>query len=191
MEPLPAMPGGSDLRTFFRLGDASVCYARDGYGIGFGGGINTATVYVFSGSWKKFAAVNAETRESVVVGGMAYLRSEDGALFRITEEQMVRLETPAPCDAITQTSTGALLASFGRAGIYLRIADKWELRAESPAGANDGKRWAHLAENAGEIAFVTAPIPDLEGSSYRTVYSAKAGIWILSGGNFEKVDFGK
>ena len=195
-EPRPAIPADSRVTAFFPLGDTLAMLVPDVY-VALrlrSRRERPASVYVFEPSgWKKFATLDVDGRETLTVGQTGYLRTEEGVLYAVTADKMTRLETPAPCDAIAGTSAGALLASFGRSGVFQRVADRWELRVESPFPESEGPHRVHLAESAGEIALVTAPKAGLNVTSRElpptVVRSGTAGIWISRGKKFEPVDF--
>ena len=191
-EQAPAMPTGSAIEAFFCWNDAKVILARDGYQIGIKAGNNTGTLYVFNGeTWKHSPGLDVDTAETVQTDRFGFVRSRDDSLYLITPDQVVKLDGPGRCDAITKSSKGNLLASFGPAGIFERKNDKWEKRADSPFTSETGEHWTHLAEADGEIALVTSQVPQLIAGTDKFVHTGTAGIWITKNGKFERIDLGK
>ena len=187
-ESLPAMPAGSAVKAFFSWDDAKVFLVRDGYQIGIEAGKNPATIHVFDGTWRNFAGIDIDAKDTAQTDSFGFVRSSGGLLYQVSRNQMTRLAGPGRCDAIAKVSNGNLLASFGSSGIFERVGDQWEKRAASPFGSEEGEHWAHLAESDGEIALATSTVPQLIRGTDKFVYSGTAGIWTASNGVFERID---
>ena len=115
----------------------------------------------------------------------AYIRARDGRLFLIGSKNVQILETPGRCEAIAQTSTGKLLASFVDRGIFLLENGRWELKATYPYGPQEGEHWAFLAESNGEIAYATTSVSESQAGT--TIYSRPAALWVQRAGKLERV----
>jgi hypothetical protein len=191
-EPLPPMPDGSAMLAYFNWGDNPTYLARDGYAKGFETENNTATVYrLLQREWQTYKGRNVNARDTVQTELSGFVRGETGELFAVTPEQMTVMETPGPCDAITRTTNGTLLASFGAAGVYEYVENKWTLRVSSPFPADAAEHWTHLAESDGEITLATSQVPQLVSGTDKFVHSGTAGIWITVKGKFQRVDGSK
>ncbi|MEO6995357.1 MAG: hypothetical protein ABI273_17255 [Lacunisphaera sp.] len=189
LETPPSLPEGSAVKAFFGWNETKVFLTRDGYQRGITTGGNPATVHVFDGTWKKYSGIDADVKESVQTDLFGFVRTQDGLVFQIDRDRMIKLDGPGHCEAIALTSRGNVLASFGSLGVFERLGNKWEKRAESPYSPEEGEHWAHLAEAEGEIALATSEVPQLvPGSSDKFVHSGTAGIWITRNGKFERVD---
>ena len=185
------MTEGSQLKAFVRLGATNVVLAREGYAKSIEGLGDSAALYSiqgFVGTWKKKVVGDINPREVLVIGQVSYVRTEDGALYSLTADALTRMDVPSPCEAITQTSDGLLLGFFGKSGVCARVGNQWDLRVESPFSDNEEAHRASLAENAGEVALVTALGVSYNASTNKAAHTGQAGIWLSQGSKFERVD---
>ncbi len=183
LEPRPPAPQYSATRAVAPSSAAMLYVVREG----------------FEGTWhSRYAVYDREDRwarqslsEEMEFGGAittregAYVRAKDGRLFVIGPNTVRIIETPGQCEAIAQTSTGRLLASFVDRGIFLLDNDLWDLQAAYPYGQQEGEHWAYLTESDGQIAYATSSVPQLEEG--RTVYSGSVALWVQRAGELEQV----
>jgi len=130
-------------------------------------------------------------RQVVGTTEAGYLRTRDGDVIRVDRGGVRRVAQPAPCDALTRTSDGELLASFVGKGIYQYDAGEWRLRCPTPYGPEEGEHWAFLAEEKGRIAFATTEyetVVDWEKGTRS--WSGTSAIWVLKDKALERVRLG-
>lgn len=91
----------------------------------------------------------------VATPGAAYFRTEGGELLRATKQGVEKVRGPGSCDAMTVTTKGELLASFGDAGVCV-LREEWVHLFDRPDAA-EWKTWGFrsvsIAENQGTIAW--------------------------------------
>jgi hypothetical protein len=115
-----------------------------------------------------------------------YARSKGGALFQLSTGEPLRVPCPGICKAITRSSDGKLMAYFSGKGVYLKTPDSWILKAQPLPGADETSYWVYLAEDAGKIVVVTAPLPEYEADTETFKISGIGAIWIASDGVFKR-----
>lgn len=182
LEPQPPAPQWSAVRAVAPLGDSLLYVVREGSEV-----IPPSPYAVYDGqrNWQRTPLKAMDFKQLVVTAEAIYVRASDGALFSLRAGSTMALATPGPCEAITRTSTGGLLAAFTNQGIYLFVDGGWELKAQYPYDSNEGEHWAYLAENSGnQIAYATSSVPHLGGT-----YSGTVALWVLERAKLARVAF--
>jgi hypothetical protein len=119
-----------------------------------------------------------QTRDTISSKDGVFLRGGGGELFRLDVTAAILLKTPGPCEAITLTSDGKLLASFRGAGIY-EFSSGWIKLLDDPYTQTEGEHWAYLAESNGSVALGTASVPHLKpGTDNQWSYSGTDALWV-------------
>ena len=107
----------------------------------------------------------------------------DGKTFAVMgDEQIIErsshgdqaLSTPGPCEALTSTSSGKLLASFRGHGIY-EYDGTWKLRFASPP--RNGAYEAFLSEQNGKVAYARSPRGSGDDANHPPT---RAKLWLSS-----------
>jgi hypothetical protein len=159
-----------------------------------GAEVKSDSISLLDGNWREIPNSGSRflAEQWVVTEGAGYIRSDDGSLLRVTTKGITKLEAPGECETLTTSSTGTLLASIHRKGIY-EYAGEWKLRASSPYTSGSGDYWGYLAENAGELAYaVTAKrVIDKEHSSgmnLKWIRNAPTTLWFAAtGADFQEI----
>jgi len=138
------------------------------------------------GQWRSPIPLRVGNVKQVVSASDAvFIRGEKGELIRVVGEEVKKMDTPGPCEAIARTDDGKLLASFTNAGIY-RLDEKWMHLWDSPYPRLEGEHSVYLTEHDGVVALATASLRQLkEGRWYRTGSDA---LWLSDQGNLRQID---
>lgn len=186
-EPRPPAPKYSGTEAIAPLGASMLYVVREGSELDWR---SRYAIYDRENNWAR-QTLPEKMRLPYESGGVvttpegAYIRARDGRLFLIGTKHVQILETPGRCEAIAQTSTGKLLASFVDRGIFLLDNGRWELKAAYPYGPQEGERRAFLAAASGQIAYATTSASKRQ--SGEITYSSPAALWILRAGRLERV----
>ncbi len=144
-------------------------------------------IQYFTDKWLEIpnsSGKNFLTEQAISSNDVAYIRTRNGEILRVTASEVSALNTPGFCEAITFTSTGSLLASIRNFGIY-EYSGKWLRRFEYPLQEND-EHWAYLAEANGQVAFATSSMSKLT-KDYKPTHIGTTGIWLSSGNKLQRV----
>jgi len=188
LEPRPPAPENSATEAVTPLGSSMLYVVREG--LEFGWPPPRYAIYDRENNWAR-QILPEKMRLPYEFDNMfttpegAYIRARDGRLFLIGTKNVQILETPGRCEAIAQTSTGKLLASFVDRGIFLLDNGRWEQQAAYPYGPQEGEHRAFLAESNGQIAYATTSVRKRQAGE--TIYSRPAALWILRAGKLERV----
>lgn len=145
---------------------------------------NSDVILRFKDKWEEIPRENGLqffAEKWVIVAGRGYICTRSGTVVEVTETQVKRLEGPGLCEALASTTSGTLLASFQKEGIYEYTA-KWVQRAPHPYPSGKGEYWAYLAEHDGQIAYAMTPKPPR---------FAPSALWVLTDGKLAKVPAGQ
>ncbi len=150
------------------------------------------------GEWLR-RAIPSESKtfanQMIATDKCVYIRIDDGKLFEVTKESIVRVESPGYCEALTCASDGALLASFHNLGVF-RLGNEWRKLCDIPyvkSAADPRERMISIAENAGVVGLMTAPVSYLhftDKSDLKYESLGDEGVWIIRNGKATEVDLG-
>jgi hypothetical protein len=195
LEPQPPTPQFSTVRGVARVAGSLLYVVREG--IPFFPAHPTSAVYNRERAWERIPLKKMEVKQIVVANNVAFVRSEEGDLFQLTDGAATPLMTAGPCEAITRASDGSLLASFRGRGIYALAGSAWQFKMADPFGPEESQHWAYLAEAAGRIAYATSSMPHLDSipqldSISRSGppewrYSGSDSLWISGSGSLRRV----
>jgi hypothetical protein len=118
-----------------------------------------------------------------------FVRGEKGDLLRVEQNKVTPVEIPAPCEAISSTSQGKLIASFRGAGIFV-LEKTWIKLFDYPYPDSEGEHRAYLAENNGIVAFATAAVPQLKRKNNKEewYYTGTDALWVSEGDRLVRVN---
>ncbi len=187
VEPQPPAPQWSSVRAVAPVGDTLFYIVQEGIEA-----IPPSpyAVYDREHGWSRTPLKTMDFGHQIVVTPrVAYVRADDGTLFSISSASITPVSAPGPCEAITRTSTGELLASFRNRGIYLFADGEWKLKAKYPYDSNEGEHWAYIAEDAGQVAYATTSVPNLIRNSNKFTFSGTDALWVLEGKKLKRVVF--
>lgn len=149
-------------------------------------------VHVLDGTtWSKVAEITLDELVKDVVGAASggYATTSRGKVLRFDRRGIREIETPGTCEALASTSTGTVVAIFLHRGLYRREGDAWKQLAPYPYGPEEGKHWAHIAEDRGRVAFATSEYATIPSHDKGTrAWTGTSAIWVLKGDRLEKVE---
>ena len=142
-----------------------------------------------SGQWRTPLLLPVGSVEEVVnASGAIFIRGDKEKLLRVDDDTVRVLSVPGPCESITHTSGGRLLASFRGAGIFMLESD-WTKLFDEPYASTEGEHRAYLAENNGLVAFATTTVHHLKpGATNKWYNTGTNGLWISEGGMLVRVE---
>jgi hypothetical protein len=128
-------------------------------------------------------------RGVIVTSEGVFVRGEKGDLLRVEQNKVTPVEIPAPCEAISSTSQGKLIASFRGAGIFV-LEKTWIKLFDYPYPDSEGEHRAYLAENNGIVAFATAAVPQLKRKNNKEewYYTGTDALWVSEGDRLVRVN---
>jgi hypothetical protein len=95
------------------------------------------------------------TKSVAVTPGAMFIRTEKGELLRATSRVLEKVPAPGGCDAMTATTNGELLGSFGDQGVAV-LREHWIRLFDRPDSA-EWKTWGFrevsISEHGGAIAW--------------------------------------
>ena len=117
-----------------------------------------------------------------------FIRGDKEKLLRLDADTSRVLSVPGPCESITRTSGGRLLASFRGAGIYMFDSD-WIKLFDEPYAPAEGEHRAYLAENKGLVALATTTVHHLKPGEYSEWETTGTNaLWISDGSMLVRVE---
>lgn len=147
------------------------------------------TIHYYEGGWKEVPNNTGKSffaQQVIIVGDVAYILTSEGEIFRLTPAGITEYETPGECETIAATTSGTLLASFSKLGIY-EYSNGWQKRFSPPYPDTEPEHWAYLAESNGQVAFAITSKPSGEESRKSTSQTA---LWVSRGDTLEVVKLG-
>ena len=177
IEPQPSAEKFSDVVGFADFGTLQLYIVRSGACAL--PPCNYAAYWYDAGQWHAPLRVPiSRVSQVVAVSQGAFVRGSNGELLGIDVKTVTLMDIPGPCEAITRTSDGKLLASFRGSGIF--VLDKgWLKLLDDPYNASEGEHWAYLSENNGVIAFATTSVPQLkQGTDNQWYFSGTDALWV-------------
>jgi hypothetical protein len=149
------------------------------------------TLHYYEGQWKDVpnkTGINFFIEGVAIVKDVAYGRTSNGLVLRITPSEITKLESPSNCEAIATTTSGTLLASFRGSGIY-EYTDEWHKKFSSPYSSTEAEHWAYIAESDGQVAFAITSMPHLYGEKVK--YLGQTTLWVSEGNELRNVPLGE
>ena len=125
--------------------------------------------------------------EVVSVADRACVRTGEGKLLWASMDRVIESRSPGPCDAMTRTSSGTILASFRGAGLSVLEGKDWKRRFENPSPPDEGEHRACVTEEDGRVAYATSSVPRIDKSvafdpkNPKWVRIGTDGLWISQG----------
>jgi hypothetical protein len=135
--------------------------------------------------------VQLAVRPVVSTSDGVFVRGAKGEIVRLDSSKAVVLQAPGPCEAMTRTSKGELLASFTNAGVFV-LQDRWVKLFDAPYERSDAEHTVQLAESNGTVALsrsagrirkAGSPGPNIDYS-----YVGNDTLWVSGRNAFEPVD---
>jgi hypothetical protein len=120
-----------------------------------------------------------------VTNDAGYICARDGSVFKITAQEVAKLNAPGSCETIASTGSGMLLASFRAKGIYEYESD-WNLRAPHPYPSGAGDYLTFLTETASGFALAVNGQPILDKLGIVT-WNAPVQLWVYQSSEFHSV----
>jgi hypothetical protein len=118
------------------------------------------------------------TRSVVATPGAMYIRTEKGEILRATSHGLENVPAPGACDAMTATTKGELLGSFGDRGVAV-LREQWVHLFDRPDSA-EWKAWGFrevsVSEHDGVIAWA-AYVGSAPGSLWRWQEQVLTRLW--------------
>lgn len=123
-----------------------------------------------------------------------YICSKDQRLFQVTDQSVVQLSAPGPCESVSAEDDSNLLVSIRTKGVFRYAMGKWTIVAASPYSSGEGEYWAHLSASSGQLALALdgKPVVDKQhsnGSQMRFTQNAPTSLWVLKDGGLSAVAF--
>lgn len=131
---------------------------------------------------------NFFAEQVAIIGDLAYVLTREGVIFRVTPNEITRLEAPEDCETIVATTAGFLLASFRHDGIY-EYAAGWRKKFPSPYPPNEAEHWTYLSESNGQIALAITSKPYLD-VEHQPKDPGQTTLWISSGSELKPIPIG-
>jgi hypothetical protein len=132
--------------------------------------------------------INFFIESIAIIKDVAYGRTSNDLVLRITPSEITKLESPGNCEALTTTTSGTILASFRSSGIY-EYTDEWHKKFNSPYPSTEAEHWAYIAESDGQVAFAITSKPRLyEG---KVKYLGQTTLWLSEGNELRNVPLGE
>lgn len=148
------------------------------------------TVHYYEDRWKEVPNNTGKSffaEHVVIVRDTAYILTSEGEIFRLTPDGVTKHDSPGECEAIAATTSGTLLASFIKLGIY-EYANGWQKKFAPLYPDTEPEHWAYLAESNGQVAFAITSKP--AGDAGTKERPGQATLWVSQGDNLEAVNPG-
>lgn len=187
IEPQPPAGESSDVVGFANVGRLLLFVVR--MGVCPLPPCTHAAYWQDAGQWRTPLPLSiGRVRQVAMTSHGAFVRGDKGELVRVEAGKATSMDIPGPCEAITRTSDGKLLASFRGAGIFV-LEKSWVKLFDDPYTASEGEHWAYLAESKGLVAFATASVPHLKpGTDNQWYFSGTDALWISEGKRLLRVE---
>jgi hypothetical protein len=124
----------------------------------------------------------------VAVDKRGYVCTRKGDLLEVTSDGISKLEAPGSCEKLARTTTGQLLASFRKEGVFQYERGEWRKRATHPNPTGTGDYWTYLAGDRERVAVAITPKPVIKPPASGVppevpewTQNAKLGLWVFSG----------
>lgn len=144
-------------------------------------------VQTYADGWNQLseqAVAGFLVEQSVVTSNEGYVCTDDGRIFRVSIKGIEQIESPGECEAITVTTSGALLTSFKGLGIF-EFSNGWEKRFDSPYGPTPPEQWADLAVSENQYA-VSVTVKS-QGYGKNKTYPGQTALWVSINGKLVPV----
>jgi hypothetical protein len=109
--------------------------------------------------------------------------------MRIDTDKVAILEVPGPCEAVSRSSNGQLIASFRDLGVFV-LLNSWVKLFDAPYSKSSAEHRVKVAENKGVVALMrSAGRVTKSGMDYKWDYVGEDTLWVSQLGKFERVNF--